>query len=483
MGEPLVVNLLRNFFELEANRIVLNFGHGLIFFLMGFGVLMKSKSWSELTLARALPWLGAFGILNGLGDWGLVFLPIQTTVFSESVLAVLWMLATVMLALSYVFLLMFAFKLLAETKTELFWLPKVVWGLFVLWLVAFLAAWMGNGLDLEQDLRLARIFEAFYRYAFALTGSFFGALALMLQKDELQRLGLEASIPPLMWVGYSFLLHGAAAGLIVPEAGFFPASFLNDRVVFELTGIPVRLWTGVSGAIVAFFILDSLDVFDAEFQRRLNEAHQMQAIMGERLRIARDLHDGIIQTLYAVGLNLEGLAYSLKDADAAVKDEIQSIMRSVDGAIKDVRKYIMRLKEPTQEASLDEQLHLFVRELQREARIPVRIKTEPVEGGLISAEAMMDILLIVREAVSNAVRHARASEIRITLVRDERGINLSIVDDGIGFDPDERPQTAAGEHLGLDNMRRRADSLGGHLSIHSEPGHGTEILLRIPCHQ
>jgi len=177
LGEPLVVNLLRNFFELEANRIVLNFGHGLIFFLMGFGVLMKSKSWSELTLARALPWLGAFGILNGLGDWGLVFLPIQTTVFSESVLAVLWMLATVMLALSYVFLLMFAFKLLAETKTELFWLPKVVWGLFVLWLVAFLAAWMGNGLDLEQDLRLARIFEAFYRYAFALTGSFFGALA------------------------------------------------------------------------------------------------------------------------------------------------------------------------------------------------------------------------------------------------------------------------------------------------------------------
>src|SRR5690606_4489333 len=177
------------------------------------------------------------------------------------------------------------------------------------------------------------------------------------------------------------------------------------------------------------------------------------------------------------------LAYSLKDADAAVKDEIQSIMRSVDGAIKDVRKYIMRLKEPTQEASLDEQLHLFVRELQREARIPVRIKTEPVEGGLISAEAMMDILLIVREAVSNAVRHARASEIRITLVRDERGINLSIVDDGIGFDPDAPRPKSAGEHLGLDNMRRRADSLGGHLSIHSEPGHGTEILLRIPCHQ
>ena len=158
-------------------------------------------------------------------------------------------------------------------------------------------------------------------------------------------------------------------------------------------------------------------------------------------------------------------------------------MRSVDGAIKDVRKYIMRLKAPTQEASLDEQLHLFVRELQRESRIPVRIKTEPVEGGLISAEAIIDILLIVREAVSNAVRHARASEIRITLVRDERGINLSIVDDGIGFDPERPGPSSAGEHLGLDNMRRRADSLGGHLSIHSRAGARDRVLLRIPCHQ
>ena len=172
--------------------------------------------------------------------------------------------------------------------------------------------WVYSGLDFERDLRLTRTFEAFYRYGFALTGSLFGAWALSLQKDELERLGLEASIPPLMWVGYSFVLHAAAAGLIVPEAGFFPADILNDRVVFEATGLPVRLWTGVSGAIVAFFILDSLDVFDAEFQRRIEDANRQRAVMGERLRIARDLHDGIIQTLYAVGLSLEGLCSAEK---------------------------------------------------------------------------------------------------------------------------------------------------------------------------
>jgi len=474
------VSLLRSFFELEANRVVLNFAHGLIFFLMGFGVFIKSKRWSELTLAKALPWLAAFGILNAFGDWGLVFLPIQTAVFSERIMSVLWVLDTALLAVSYACLLMFALKLLAETKPEFSWLSNVAPILYAVWFIALMIAWAKNGLDWETDLRLTRTFEAFYRYGFALTGSLFGAWALSLQKAELERLELDASIPPLVWVGYSLLLHGAAAGLIVPEGSFFPASVLNDRLVFEWTGLPVRFLTGLSGAIVAFFILDSLDVFDAEFQRRLEAANRLQAVMGERLRIARDLHDGLIQTLYAVGLSLEGLSLSLKEGRRGVEDEIRSIMRSVDGAIQDVRKYIVRLKAPDQEASLDEQLRLLVRDLQREARIPVRVKADHVEAGELSADAIMDILLIVREAVSNAVRHARASEIRIALVRDELGINLSIADDGVGFDPENRPKAAAGEHLGLDNMRRRADSIGGHLSVHSEPGHGTEILLRVP---
>lgn len=474
------MSVLRSFFELEANRIVLNFAHGLIYFLMGFGVLIKSKRWSELTLAKALPWLGAFGILNALGDWGLVFLPIQTAVFSEQMMSILWVLDAALLALSYACLLMFAAKLLGETKPEWVWLPRVVPALYGVWLAALVIGLVRTGLQWELDLRLTRHFEVLYRIGFAFTGSVAGAWALSLQREELERLELQASIPPLMWVGFSLLLHGIAAGLIVPEGSFFSSYFLTDRMVFEWTGLPVRLLTGASGAVVAFFILDSLDVFDDEFQRRIDAANRLQAVMDERLRIARDLHDGIIQTLYAVGLNLEGLILSLKQGAPGAEDEIRSIMRSVDGAIRDMRRYIVRLKAPNEEASLDEQLRLLVRDLQREARIPVRIKADPVEAGLISAEAIMDILLIVREAVSNAVRHARASEVRIALVRDERGINLSIVDDGIGFDPEQRPKGAAGEHLGLDNMYRRAASVGGHLSIHSEPGHGTEILLRVP---
>jgi len=474
------LNALRTFFDLEANRIVLAFGHGLVFFLMGFGVLLKTKRWSELTLAKSLPSLGLFGILNGVADWGLVFIPIQRPVFSDELIGVLWVLDTAFVSFSYIMLLHFGARLLADTRPHLEWFPRILPAVYGVWFTALVAALMSGSVDPVHDLTSLRPFEIAYRYGFAFTGSLVSAWALSLQREELRRLKLESAIRPTMWVAYSLVLHAFAAGLLVPEAGFFPANVLNDRAFFAFTGIPVRLFTGISGAITGVFILINMDVFDVEFNRRIEEAKRLRAVVEERTRIARDLHDGIIQTLYALGLALEGVLLELDDALPKVKEEIKGIMSSLDRAIKDVRGYIVRLKAPDADASLDEQLRLFLHQLQRESRVRLRLKAEPVGADLLSADAIQDVLLIVREAVSNANRHARASMISIALVRDEKGISLSVVDDGIGFDPEAVPRGGAGEHLGLQNMRKRAEAVGGHLSIHSEPGHGTEVLLRIP---
>lgn len=474
------MNALRTFFDLEANRIVLDFGHGLIFLLMGFGVLLKSKRWSNLTLAKSLPSLGLFGILNAMGDWGLVFIPIQRPVFSDELIGVLWVLDIALLSFSYLMLLHFGARLLAGTRPHLEWLPKVLPAAYGIWFAALVVALMSGTVDPVHDLESLLPFEIAYRYGFAFTGSLVAAWALAQQREELLRLNLEPAIRPTLWVAYSLVLHAFAAGLLVPEAGFFPANVVNDRAFFALTGIPVRLFTGISGAITGVFIVINLDVFDLEFNRRVEEANRLRAVVEERTRIARDLHDGIIQTLYALGLAMEGVLFELGDAFPKVKEEIKGIMASLDRAIKDVRGYIVRLKTPDPQASLDEQLRLFLQQLQRESRVRLRAKVEPVEADLFSADAIQDVLLIVREAVSNANRHARASVISISLVRDEKGISLSIVDDGVGFDPEAVPKGIAGEHLGLENMQKRAEALGGRLSIHSAPGDGTEVLLRIP---
>jgi len=474
------LNALRTIFELEANQIVLNFAHGLVFFLLGFAVLLKSKRWSDLTLAKSLRWLGVFGVLNAFGDWGSLFLPIQEEVLSAEITGVLWVLDIAVTALSYAFLLYFGCRLAADTRHDLYWLPRLVPILYGAWLLALVVAIFSGVVDPVRSPESFRPFQVMYLYGFAFAGSMIVAWALHLQQNELRSLGLDNSVPHLRWVGLSMALHAFAAGIIVPEIGVFPASIINDAWFFASTGIPARLLTGISGAIMAIFITISMEVFDEEFQRRIDEARRVRAVLDERVRIARDLHDGIIQTLYALGLGLEGVLLSLDTSKETAKEEIKSIMNSLNTAIKDVRGYIMNLKTPNEDVSLDEQIRLLVRQLQREARVPVRLRAEAIEAGIVSGEAIENILLIIREAVSNATRHAKASEIKITLVRDERAINLSVADDGVGFDPSEAPQGSAGEHLGLDNMRRRAEGIGGHLSIHAEPGHGTEVLLRLP---
>src|SRR5690606_8675213 len=97
--------MLRQFFE--ANMIVVMFGYGLVFFLMGFAITMQSRHESRLTLARSLPLLGTFGILHGIAEWGHVFIPIQSLYLSEGIIALLRGLATTLLALAFVALFSF----------------------------------------------------------------------------------------------------------------------------------------------------------------------------------------------------------------------------------------------------------------------------------------------------------------------------------------------------------------------------------------
>lgn len=479
------MEFLRTLFELEANRAVLDFAHGLVFFLAGFAVLLKTKRWSELTLARGLPFLGIFGVLNAFGDWGLVFVPIQREVFSDEVIGVLWTIDIVIIALSYTFLMLFGAHLAVGAENGSGWLsriqlPRLVWGTFLVWLGAFFLALIFGVVDPARDLETVRPFEIAYRYCFALTGSLLSAWGLMRQKDELERLDLRESVQPLKWVGYALVLHGVAAGLFGPEADFFPANMINASALFSTTGIPARVWTGVSGMIVAIFMVISLDVFDVELGRRLETNRRVQAVLEERLNIARDLHDGIIQTLYALGLHLERALMSIGDSQTEVKDEIRQVMGSVDRAIKDVRDYIVRLKRPSEALIFDEQLALLMRQLRAESPIPIELESENIENASLSAQAVTDLIYIVREGVSNAIRHAQASQVRVVVRSSETDVDLKVTDDGKGFDPSSVPIGSGRHHHGLKNMRHRAESHGGTFCVESAVGKGTAVQVRIP---
>jgi signal transduction histidine kinase len=198
-------------------------------------------------------------------------------------------------------------------------------------------------------------------------------------------------------------------------------------------------------------------------------------LLEERERIAHDLHDGTIQTLYALGLELDAMANG-KSFPAEVRTSLTAGVERINQLIADIRAYIVLLEAeaPRAQPELSRDLAFVIRQI-----VPpgtdtvVNITAAALQE--LSARDSEDLLYIAREALSNAVRHGAASKIAIDLRQSSTETALTIQDNGVGFDS-ENVRTG----LGSITMRTRAERLGGTLSILGIPGMGTTVRVAIP---
>jgi signal transduction histidine kinase len=219
---------------------------------------------------------------------------------------------------------------------------------------------------------------------------------------------------------------------------------------------------------------------------RLHDQVQRLAIVEERERIGKDLHDGIIQSIYAVGLSLEDVP-ELVTQDGGRDEAAARVDRAIDSlnlVIADIRSYILRLR-PAMGGDEDpvEALARLAEELGMHAVIELDIDVEAGAAALRSMppDRRSDILFIAREALSNIARHSGATRTSLLLTEDEGRLVLAIEDNGRGFDPAavEGPD-AAGHHQGLANMQGRAEGMGGTLTVRPAAGGGTRIIVLVP---
>ncbi len=214
-----------------------------------------------------------------------------------------------------------------------------------------------------------------------------------------------------------------------------------------------------------------------EFARRTDAARDV-AVLAERNRIAQEIHDGIAQAFTGILLQLGAVEQSADNASgplAALLERIASLARE---GLAEARRSAMALRPAP---SRCRRLESALRELAERSTVPGRITTT-LEGSAwttrFTPEHEHELLRIAQEAVSNAVRHAQAQTIRISMTDDETHWALSVADDGSGLPED--PEVAAQEGFGLTSMRERATAIGAEWSIRSRRGAGTSVLVRIP---
>ena len=206
---------------------------------------------------------------------------------------------------------------------------------------------------------------------------------------------------------------------------------------------------------------------------RVREELQRLAVMEDRERIGRELHDGAIQSLFAVGMGLQAAA--AMTGDDALKRRLESAVDQVDAVIRDLRNYIFGLRPGLlADRALDQALRHLAQELEEKAGVTAVVEIDPQVGASLANKAN-DVVQLAGEALSNVARHSGAQTCRLSLSNENGRALLTIEDDGTGFDPNRR--RSGGQ--GLRNLRDRTASLGGDMRIESGR-EGTTVRFLIP---
>lgn len=209
---------------------------------------------------------------------------------------------------------------------------------------------------------------------------------------------------------------------------------------------------------------------------QLQDQVRALAALEERERIAADLHDGIIQSLYATGLGLDACVELVAEHPSEAAVRLGEVVERIDTVIRDVRNFVVGLSpEGLKGKGLTDALTDLARDMGLNRLATVAVAVEPGVNGTLPADATREFYMIDREAIANVARHAPGARVAIRLERDARGLCLSVEDDGHGFDA-----ATARAGCGLHNIEERARRLGGEARVASAPGRGTRVTVNVP---
>jgi signal transduction histidine kinase len=360
---------------------------------------------------------------------------------------------------------------------------------------------------LASELSLAVVLQRIVELAVEITGARYGALGVLTPDHRtIEEFITEGVSPeeraaigdPPVGHGMLGLIIDEAEPIRLPDIGADPRSVgfpPNHPPMTSFLGVPVMARGTVFGNLYltekqaapafttededALVVLATQAGIAIENARLYEEAQHAQRelarleLLDERERIAKELHDGVIQSLFAVGMSLQGAA--AVSGDLEVSRRLEAAVEEIDGAIRDLRNYIFGLRPGIlADRQLGQALDQLGQEFQRKTDVLTIVEIDESVAAVVAPRAA-DIIQFTREALSNVGRHADATSCRVSLLRRASDAVLEIDDDGCGFDVEE-PRSG----MGLTNLRNRIRGLGGEVTIVSTEGVGTTVSAHIP---
>ena len=356
---------------------------------------------------------------------------------------------------------------------------------------------------LESNLRLDALLSHIAQEATALADARYGALAVL---DATGREVVEFYVSGLLPQDEATLLQGpyptgkGVLGVLIddphtiritrigdhPQSIGFPP---NHPPMTSFLGTPIKVGDRVYGnlyltdkigadrftqddeaVIEALAVAAGIAIENARLHQRAGEA----AVYQDRDRLARDLHDGVIQRLFAIGLSLQGMAGS--EAGRGVAAGMTAVVEEIDETIRQVRATIFELGDEGRGDGVRARVVALAAELEHVVGVPVPVEFSGAVDTAVGDGVADQLLATLREALTNVGRHAHATRATVRVDLVGRDCRLEVHDDGRGFVGAPAP----GGGLGLGNMRSRAEALGGTFDILHPAAGGTTVVWQVP---
>ncbi len=508
----------------EEALIIIFFFYGLAFYSMGLALFVESGRASELGFARSMRLLAGFGILHGIHEWldmtqqGVMVyhhLPIYTWL--------MWVRLAILVT-SFLSLLLFGEQLLGQANVirKPYW--RITVGAALWYAISCVVVRVSYQLSDETWLEAADVLA---RYILGITSGLLACWALWRQRAIFRERGMDLFVRDLTVAAISLALYGVVGQFFAQPSSIFPSNVINSEIFQGLLGFPIQLFRAVTAGIVAISMIRVLRALEVENQQRLTaiersrleteamsreelarlnaelqdanqetarllqEVQRRDAVRGEllqritnaqeaeRQRIARELHDETGQALTGLALGLRGLASQTTLSGERLSGRLRELEAMATSSMGELRHLINDLRPPQlDDMGLAAALRWLVDRYQNGDKPQFRLEVRGTSHPLPS-EVETTLFRIAQEGLNNAIKHAQADQVWVTLdYRD--GVALTVSDDGKGFDPEAamNPSTRR-TSWGLIGIEERTNLINAALTLQSAPGSGTTFTVRL----
>lgn len=460
-------------FLMSKGYFLLYLIYGFAFINMGmFSIQEKDLEITNLPLVKSLKYLGYFGIFHGISEW--MTMITFTELFIDNHY-IIFNIKQVFKGISFASLMYFGLRLLPLKQKKRKVILKIPISFLIIWFIGFL--WLIYFFGQDYHSLNPEYNTIILRYIMALPGGIISAIALYLNSRVIEKNKSYKMAKRYKSLAIIFFLYGLLEGLLVNKMNFFPANIVNSQLFMEIFGFPTQILKASVGIFINILLIKVIDTFGWEQKEKIKRLEEHRITSEARRKLGFEIHDGIIQGLYAAGLKIEYLMKN--DVEYKRKALLVEIKNDLNNTIEKTREFLSSSTlETIQIEDFNYSLQQMVNKYNESQNIKISLNSQisSLKYGQLSSENCTQIFYILQEAISNVIKHSKATKADVNLEVREEALYIEVLDNGVGINTMDYDHS---KHFGITSMETRAERIGGLFSIETVKN-GTRIKLIVP---